>query len=124
MKKMAVLLIFSLFSMVTLPLQAALVSTQSQLQKEQLQFDRQELKSLMAQEDVKAKMLSMGVTPEMVDARIDNLTPVEISQLNQQLSAAPAGEGVLGAIVLIFIVFIITDAVGATDIFSFVHPVR
>ncbi len=34
------------------------------------------------------------------------------------------GDSVLGVILLIFIVFVITDAIGATDIFPFVHPVR
>ena len=56
--------------------------------------------------------------------RIAQMTDQEIAHLNQQLAELPAGGDVLGLVVLIFIVFIITDAIGATDIFPFVHPVR
>ena len=52
------------------------------------------------------------------------MTHQEIAQLNRQLADLPAGGDVLGIIVLIFIVFIITDVIGATDIFPFVHPVK
>jgi hypothetical protein len=31
---------------------------------------------------------------------------------------------VLGVIVLIFVIFVITDVIGATDIFPFIHPVK
>lgn len=124
MKKIALFLVFSMLGMVTLPLQAALVSTQQVLGEQAMQYDRQDLKQLLAREDVAEQMLSLGVSPEMVDERIDNMTSAELMQLNQQLAAAPAGEGVLGAVVLIFIVFVITDVIGATDIFPFIHPVR
>jgi hypothetical protein len=30
----------------------------------------------------------------------------------------------VGVILFIFVLFIVTDAIGATDIFPFVHPVR
>lgn len=124
MKKIAFALIFSMLSMFTLPLQAALVSTQSMFLEQELQFDRQELKNLVDREEIKSKMLSLGVSHEMVKERIDNMTYAELVQLNQQLSTAPAGGDVLGLVVLIFIVFVITDAIGATDIFPFVHPVN
>jgi len=35
----------------------------------------------------------------------------------------PAGADALGILLLLFIVFIVTDAVGATDIFDFVDPI-
>jgi hypothetical protein len=52
------------------------------------------------------------------------MTQAEVAQLNQQIDQLPAGSGVLGIVVLIFIVFVITDVIGATDIFPFIHPVR
>jgi len=35
----------------------------------------------------------------------------------------PAGEGVGGVLLVVFIVFVITDVLGATDIFSFIRPI-
>ena len=55
--------------------------------------------------------------PEMTDA--------EIAQINQRLSSLPAGSSsVVGAILIVFIVFVITDVLGATDIFPFIRPIR
>ena len=36
----------------------------------------------------------------------------------------PAGGDVLGVILVVFIVFVITDVIGATDIFPFIKPVK
>jgi hypothetical protein len=52
------------------------------------------------------------------------LTDAEVARLNQRIAELPAGGDVLGVILLIFIIFVITDAIGATDIFPFVDPVR
>jgi hypothetical protein len=52
------------------------------------------------------------------------MTDEEIAQLNQQIDELPAGGDVLGILLVIFIVFVITDVIGATDIFPFIHPVN
>jgi len=111
------------FGSVTLPVQAAMISTPDVIQSEQSAYDREQLSSMLDRDDVRDKFLEMGVAPETVQDRINSMTDFEIAQLNQQINDMPAG-GVLGAIVLIFVVFVITDAIGATDIFPFVRPVR
>jgi hypothetical protein len=52
------------------------------------------------------------------------MTDQEVARLNQHLAELPAGGDVLGVILILFIVFIITDMLGATDIFPFVKPVN
>lgn len=111
------------FGSVTLPAQAAMISTPDVIQSEQSQYDREQLFSMLDRDDVQEKLVSMGVAPELVQERINSMTDFEIAQLNQQINDMPAG-GILGVIVLIFVVFVITDAIGATDIFPFVRPVR
>lgn len=111
------------FGSVTLPVQAAMISTPDVIQSQQSQYDREQLFSMLDRDDVQEKLVSMGVAPELVQERINNMTDFEIAQLNQQINDMPAG-GILGVIVLIFVVFVITDAIGATDIFPFVRPVR
>lgn len=73
---------------------------------------------------VREQLHSMGVTTAELESRINQMTQQEIAQLNQQITELPAGGDVLGFIVLIFIIFIITDVIGATDIFPFIHPVK
>ena len=59
----------------------------------------------------------------MIDERIKSLSADERVYLEQHIEELPAGGDVLGLLVFLFIVFIITDALGVTDIFPFVHPI-
>lgn len=87
-------------------------------------MDKQQLHALLDDEEVAAKLLSMGVEREQVAERINNLTPSELAQFNQQLEQAPAGAGVVGIIVLFLVIFIITDMLCATNIFNFVNCIN
>ena len=69
------------------------------------------------------KLESLGVPREQVEARIASLTPAELQQFNQRLEQEPAG-GWVGIIVLFLVIFIITDMLCATDIFSFIKCIN
>ena len=103
--------------------QAALVTTDSAIQSQQLQMDRAEMIDLFAQENLRDQLTQMGVDANAAADRIANMTDAEIAQLNESLQHAPAGEGVVGVLLTLFIVFIITDALGATDVYNFVDPI-
>ena len=79
---------------------------------------------MLDDQQVKDKLLAMGVERDQVENRINNLTSAELAQFNQQLSEAPAGAGIVGIIVLFLVIFIITDMLCATDIFSFVKCIN
>lgn len=115
--------LWAFMGFVTLPVQAAMVTTPDVLQSQQSEYDRQQLVELLDREDVQKQLLDYGVAPEQVKERVNNMTDAEVAQLNDQIADMPAG-GILGAILLIFVVFVITDVIGATDIFSFIHPVN
>ena len=83
-----------------------------------------ELLQTINRSDVKQQFLSLGVNAADVESRINLMTDEEIAQLNQQIDELPAGGDVLGILLVIFIVFVITDVIGATDIFPFIHPVN
>lgn len=104
--------------------QAAMVGTPEVLAEQQLQIDRQQLLTMLDDQDVKKKLASLGIQKEQVEQRINSLTPAELAQFNQQLDQAPAGAGVVGIIVLFLVIFIITDLLCATDIFSFVKCIN
>jgi Family of unknown function (DUF6627) len=122
-KIISLIALIGFMGFVTLPVQAAMVTTPDVLQSQQTEYDRQQLVELLDREDVQKQLLDYGVAPEQVKDRVSKMTDAEVAQLNEQIADMPAG-GILGAILLIFVVFIITDVIGATDIFSFVHPVN
>ena len=122
-KLMIWVVLWSFMGMMTTPLQAAMVSTPDMISSEQAHYDREELKSLLTRDDVQNKLQAYGVTPAQAEQRVAAMTNNEVAELNAVIQDAPAG-GIVGAIVLIFVVFIITDVVGATDIFPFVRPVN
>jgi hypothetical protein len=86
--------------------------------------DREKLLNLLQRDDVAQQLSAFGVDPLDAQSRVADMSAAEVADMNQQIDALPAGAGVLGAIVLIFIVLIITDALGATNVFGFVHPIN
>jgi len=104
--------------------QAAIISN-SQVMDDLEQADsKQTLLQTIHRVDVQEQMVRMGVSTADIENRIDNMTQDEIAQLNQQIDELPAGGDIIGIIVLLFIIFVITDVIGATDIFPFIHPVN
>jgi len=113
-----------LFSFQSTAVNAAMIPTETVIQMEDQQYTKQELLQALESAELQQQLLTMGVDPEVLEERIASLTPAEISQLNAQLETQPAGEGFFGLIALFFVVFIITDALCATDLFSFVNCIN
>lgn len=103
---------------------AGMVGTEQLLVAEQVQMDRVQLLATLSRADVKQQLSDMGVDPRQAAERVARMTHAEIAALSEGLGNLPAGSGVLGAVVLIFVVFVVTDVIGATDIFPFIHPVN
>ncbi|UJJ33282.1 PA2779 family protein [Halopseudomonas maritima] len=116
--------LFMLTSMASLQAQAAMVGTSEAVAQQQLSVDRAELKAMLDDQAVQDKLASLGVSQDQVEKRIDSLTANELAEFNSQLDDAPAGAGVVGIIVLFLVIFIITDMLCATDIYSFVNCVN
>ena len=126
LKKIGTLLLSaSLLGATIAPAQAAMVGTAQAVAAQQGALDRARLASLLEREDLQAQLAAMGVDVGHARERVASLTDAEVARINLQLERLPAGsDSVLGVLLLIFIVFIITDALGATDIFPFVHPIK
>ncbi|GAB3391360.1 PA2779 family protein [Azotobacter armeniacus] len=114
------LLLFTQIPMV----QAAMIGTQEVIAAEQRQVDRQQLLQMLEDQEVRKKLESLGVDRQQVEQRIGSLTSAELAEFNRQLAEAPAGGNVLGIIVLFMVIFIITDMLCATDVYTFVRCVR
>ena len=101
-------------------LQAKMFSTE----QVQQQYDKAQLLDVLDSTEVQKKLLALGVDADQVKERVNNLSAAEVEQLNANLADMPAGADGLGLIVFIFVVFVITDMIGATDVFPFVNEVN
>lgn len=124
-KSLAAVLVFAQLGVVAeVPLaQAAMVGTGEVLQAQQQQVDREQLLKMLDDQGVQKKLQSMGVERSKVEQRIKSLSNEELAQFNQQLDEAPAG-GIIGIILLFLLIFVITDMLCITHIFTFVRCQR
>ena len=104
---------------------AALVGTEAVVNAAQAQQSRERVLSTLNRDDVKAQLMARGVDPSQVQARLDSLTDEEVQTLAAKMDQLPAGGSGLGLLVFLFVVLLITDILGFTNIFPFVkHPKR
>lgn len=120
----SLLLVAALTGGQALPLQAAMIGTDALVQQQQSTMDRERLLQLLERDDVQQQLVALGVETADAKERVAQLTDSEVQQLNARLGELPAGGDVLSLAVLVFLVFVITDVIGATDIFPFIHPVK
>ncbi|MCP4004460.1 MAG: PA2779 family protein [bacterium] len=109
---------------VTMSARAGMVSTESVLEAESLDA-RARIHELVDRERVRSELEALGVEHAEAHARIDALSDLELAAVAGQLDRLPAGGGGLGSVLLagvvIFIVLIVTDSFGVTDLFPWVH---
>lgn len=116
----ALLICFAPFALFAPVGQAAMIGTDQVISNSQSQTDRAHLKEMLSRADLADQLKNAGVDPTDLKARINNLTDDEVALLNEQLDQLPAGGDVLGTAVFIFLVLLLTDILGYTDIFPFI----
>ena len=117
----ALLAVSILFVSVQPAVNAAIVSTSDLVATEQSQIGREYLLSSLEREEVRTALTSQGVDLEMAKQRVSSMTDEEVRALNQKMDEMPAGGGVVSVVIIVFLVLIITDLVGWTDVFPFVN---
>ena len=123
-KFLSVLLSVALVSMSLNGAHAAMVTNDVITGHAQQNSAKAELLQAVNRADVKQQLLDLGVSAQDIEDRINLMTHEEIAHLNSQIDELPAGGDVLGVLLVVFIVFVITDVIGATDIFPFIKPVN
>ena len=103
---------------------AQIVNTDTLLAQMQSDTARSALLIKLQREEIKEQLVLLGVDPKNAIARVQNLSSEEVLTLNKQIDDLPVGSGanLLGAALFIFTLFVITDVIGATDIFPFIRP--
>ncbi len=89
------------------------------------QAARNTIRTILAREDAQAVLKAQGIDPLEAMARVDSLTDVEAQRIADQIEELPAGSGFFVTFLLvvgiIVIILIITDAMGYTNVFTFVR---
>lgn len=106
------------------PAYAAMVDSPTVLQQAQQKMDRAELAALLDRQDVQDQLVAMGVDAAAARERVAAMTDEEVRKLNQGIQEMPAGGDILGFVLAVFIILVITDMLGATDVFGFVHNIN
>ena len=123
-RPIAVLLSLLLALTPIIPAQAAMIDNEQVINQHLQGQTRDSLQQLLQQQSARQQLQALGVGPDLVKNRIDSLTDSELARINRHVDTLDAGGNILGILLVIFIVFVITDVIGATDIFPFIHPVK
>jgi hypothetical protein len=106
------------------PLLAAMVPTEATIYQIKAQDARDYLKTVISKNDIKKSLISQGIDPDEAKARVDSLSDSEVMEVADKIEQLPAGRGAIGAViaasVIVFLVLLITDILGYTDVFPFV----
>lgn len=106
---------------------ASFVSTQAVVEKNlsQIEQKRAKVNAFLKREDVIKKFEAMGIDPKDAQKRVASLSDEEIEKISKNIDNMPAGgNAIIGAIVLIFLVLLITDILGYTKVFTFTRPIQ
>ena len=107
---------------------ASMISTESTISVDQGQSPREYLNSILARKEIQAILITHGIDPQEAKQRIDNLTDDEVAEFVDEIDQLPAGGGFFEAflivVFLVFVILLITDISGHTDVFPFVKKHR
>jgi hypothetical protein len=86
---------------------------------------RSRIAALVNRPDVRDALVREGVKPDDAIGRIAALSDAEVQALAAEMEDMPAGgSSILGALLVVFIVLLVTDILGYTKVFSFTKPIK
>ena len=102
---------------------AAMIGTEALMDSRRTVEAREYISSVFAREDIQRALIARGIDPIEAQARVGTLTDQEAIQFADTMEQLPAGgiiAYIVGLSVLVFLVLLLTDIYGYTDIFPFV----
>ena len=97
---------------------AGVISTQQALSAELRAAAETQVRGSLARDDVRQAMQRLGVDPADADLRVASLSDAELLQMQGQLDRLPAGGDALAVIGVVFLVLLILELVGVTNVFN------
>lgn len=109
----------------TQSVQAALISTEQVVSAAAAEQNRAKIAAAFDRSDVQAELQKMGISKDEAQARVAALTDAETASVATQIDSLPAGgDGIVGALVFVFVLLLVTDILGLTKVFPFTRSVR
>ena len=97
---------------------AGMIGTAYMLEDETRAASLSRVEVLLARADVGRQLEAFGVDQAMVVERLNGLSTAELLELEGQLDSQVAGGDIVGIIGAVFVVLLILELVGVTDIFK------
>lgn len=97
---------------------AGVITTQQAMSAEARNAAEQDVRSALSRDEVRQAMQKLGVSPTDADARIASLSDAELMQVRQEIDRLPAGGDVIAVIGVVFLVLLILELVGVTNVFN------
>jgi hypothetical protein len=102
---------------------AAMISTEEVMISAGAVEARAIISELLAREEIQQALISRGIDPIEAQARVGSLSDAEAVRFAGMIEQLPAGGNVawvIGLAVFVFLVLLVTDILGYTNIFPFV----
>lgn len=110
---------------IQLPLAYAAMVETEQVIEYHSDVEREKIVAFLNRVEVQEELQQQGVSAELAKARVTDLNDEEVQLLAGKIDELPAG-GIVGTLIgaglVVFVVLMITDVLGFTDVFPFVHP--
>jgi hypothetical protein len=101
---------------------ATLITTADYLAAEDRQATVERVQAALVQERISSRLTALGVDPAAAQARVAALSNAELQELDESLQELPAGAGLLEVVLIVFVILLILDLTGATNIFPTIGP--
>ena len=124
MRQLRIFLIFFLLTMFVLTstliptVEAKMIDTDRYVSVQQYQDGKMQISEFISRDDVRAKLVEFGVDPLEDEQRIAHLSSEEVQLLQSRIADLPVGAGVIEVIGIVFVILLILELIGVTNIFT------
>ena len=101
---------------------AGIIGTDEYLAFQDREIRVERINDALMQDRVREQLTSLGVDPDHAQQRVAALSDADLMALDGRLQELPAGGGVLELVLAAFLVILILDLAGVTDIFPGIGP--
>ncbi len=113
-----------MLSGLTYPISASadFIATADYLADEDRQVRVDRVQAALLQERISAQLTGLGVDPAQASQRVAALSDAELVRLDEGFQELPAGAGALEAVLIVFLLLLILDLTGVTNVFPTIGP--
>lgn len=100
------------------PAQAGMIGSTALLNADQRAAHEATVTAFLEREQVADQLIEWGVDATAAETRVAALSDAELADLADRIETAPAGAGIIEVVGIVFVVLLVLELVGVTDIFT------